>query len=115
LDTGGCMSEFIRVLGDDPFYKGRKILMYLAVHSVQKVCPIFGVKRESGEYWRCLPDHDGAEIVSYQLTDFAGTTYSCGNAKELEKLGIVEPQPKAKIGFLNQEDDERLQVDMRAQ
>jgi hypothetical protein len=108
------MSEFIRVLGDDPFYKGRKIFMYIAVYSIQRVCPIYGVKSESGDYWRCIPEHEGAEVVSYQLTDFAGNTYFCGNPKELEKVGIFEPQPKSKIGFVKQEGDEKLEVEMRA-
>lgn len=106
------MSEFIRVLGDDPFYEGRKIYMHLAVHSVQKVCPIYGVKSENGDYWRCSPEDEDAEVMSYQLTDFSGGTYSCGDLKELEKLGIIKRQRKSKIGFLNEEDDQKLEIDM---
>jgi hypothetical protein len=90
--------------------------MHLAIHSVRRVCPIYGVKGEGGSYWRCIPEHEGAEIVSYQVTDFSGNTYSCGNPAELKKLGIVaEPQPRRQIGFVNQKDDEKLEVEMTSQ
>lgn len=106
------MSEFITVLGNDPYYKSLKTYMHVAIHSIQKVCPIYAVKSENGTLWRCRPDHDGAHLVSHQLTDFNGITYSCGNPQELEKLGVVEPKPKPIIGFVNQENNERLEVEV---
>ena len=109
------MSEFVRVLGDDPYYKGRKTFMHIPVRSVQKICPMHAVKGENGHYYGCIPEDEGAQVVSYQLTDFNGSTYSCGNPKELRKLGIIGPQPNRQIGFLNQEGDEKLEVDMRDQ
>jgi len=107
------MSEFVRVLGDDPWYKGRKTFMHIAVHSVQKICPMYAVKDEHGQYYRCTAEHEAAEVVSYQLTDFSGSTYWCGNPKELEKLGIMEPPPKRQLGFVSEEDGEKREVDMR--
>lgn len=106
------MRGFIRVLGDDPYYKGHKTVMYVAVDSVRRVYPLYGVKSQSGVYWRCTPDHEGAVLISYELTDFSGETYSCASSKELQKLGVVESPPKPEIGFLNLKEDQKLQVDV---
>lgn len=106
------MREFIRVLGDDPYYNGHKTVMHVAADSIRRVYPLYGVKSERGDYWRCTHDHEGAELVSYELTDFNGNTYTCANSKELQKLGVVEPPPKPEIGFLNLKEDQKVQVDV---
>ena len=105
------MSEFIRVLGDDPHYTGRKAYMYIDSRMICKIYPIHVVKSDKGEYWRCTEDHPGATIYSYTLVDVNGSQYSCGAEKELQKLGIVENKPKFNIGFVGQEGGDRLVVD----
>ena len=107
------MSDFIRVHGDDPYYKGRKLHIYVPIRSVQKIAPIYAERQTDGQYYRCTPDHKGAEVVSYELTDLNSKSYLCGDRKELEKLGIVEPEPRGRIGFLKQEGGEEFEVDLR--
>lgn len=106
------MSDFIRVLGDDPYYKGHKSYLYLPINSIHRVCPIYAIKDEKGSYWRCAPEHEGAEILSYQVFALSGNDFSCGDPLELEKLGISNPQPRPQIGFINQEDSDKLEVDI---
>lgn len=86
------MAGFIEVLGDDPHYKGRKTSMYVAAGSIRLVCPIFAEKGPDGSYYRCTPEHEHAEVVSYQVTDFDGVTYEC-REEDLEPLGIKQPKP----------------------
>ena len=73
--------------------------------------PIWVVEKD-GEFWRCADDHEGAEIISYELVDIHGNKYSCGNEGELQKLGIEIGSPKPKIGFLMREDDGKTAVEV---
>jgi hypothetical protein len=100
------MSEFIRVLGDDPEEKGRKA--YLLIHRsiLCKVYPVWGVEKD-GRYCSCTPRQEGARVISCRLVDVQGKVYSCGKAGELRKLlgdedleRLLGPMPESRrIGF----------------
>ena len=79
------MSDFIRVLGDDPEDKGRK--SYLFVHRliICKIYPVWGVEKE-GRWFSCTASHPDAKVLSCRLIDVQGKFYSCGRIQELKKL-----------------------------
>ena len=104
------MSGFIRVLGDDADYKGRKAPMFVAISDICTVQPLWAVEKD-GEFWACTYDYKEGKIVSYLLVDFRGNKYSCGSG-ELQKLGIEIDSLKPKIGFLLGEDDEKTAVEV---
>jgi hypothetical protein len=80
------MSNFIRVLGEDPYYSPRKTYMYLDPKAIYKAIPIYAVQDENGDYWRSIDTSD-AYILSYLLIDMKGNQYTCADINELEKLG----------------------------
>ncbi len=93
------MSDFIRVLGDDPVYTGRKTYMWIDSRIICKVYPIYAENGSDGNFWICTHEHDKAVLITYTLVDVSGTEYSCGKEKELLKLGIVTSQPSP-MGFV---------------
>ena len=97
------MSGFIPVLGDDFFYP-RKTLTFIAVSAICVVQPIWTVEADDGVFWRCVEEHEGAEIRSYEIVDIHGNKYLCGK-DEVHKLGIEVGAPKPMIGFHVREDD----------
>lgn len=108
------MSNFIRVLGDNLDYKGKKYYMYVNANCICQIHPAYAVKDASGGFWLSTPDHEGVEIISYFLFDNNGNKYSCGNHKELKKLGLSELKTKGKdnIGYIDQKDSEKVEVDI---
>ncbi len=104
------MSQFMRVLADDPQYEGKKTYMYIAAHSIAKVVPVFAIKGDNGILWICHQDDEGAVHVSNLLFDSSGRQYSCGDKSELCKLGI-DASENREIGFL-QSDAEKTAFDI---
>ena len=95
------MSEFIRAIGDDPAYEGRQCPMYIDTNMICKVYPVYAEKGSDGLYWRCTFNHLNAELITYTLVDVNGKEYSCGNEKELQKLGINTSKRESSIGFVS--------------
>lgn len=104
--------DLIKVLGDDPFHEGHKTYIYLKTSVIYKIIPIYGEKGENGQYWSSIHDHSNSKIISYLLIDMNGDEYSCGNKIELQKIGIKNDDSKPKIGFLNQEGLDKLEIDI---
>lgn len=104
--------EFIRVLGPDPKYNGRVCFQHIPIHIIVKVYPIFGVPGQDGSHWLCTYDHPNARVVTHGVITADGTEYSCGHRNELEKIGIVEPEPKPPVGFLTNDKKERQTVEL---
>jgi hypothetical protein len=93
------MSDFIRVLGDDPVYQVRKAYMWIDSRLICKVYPVYTEKDDDGRHWLCTSDHPNAIIFTYKLIDLEGREYSCGNETELQKLGITATKSKP-MGFV---------------
>ena len=55
------MNDFINVIGENPFYKGLKMRMWIACHLVNGIYPIHAVKDADGQYWKCTPDYEKVE------------------------------------------------------
>jgi hypothetical protein len=105
------MAEFIRVLGDDPHYKGRKTYLLISPTIIWKAYPVWA-EEKGGQLYRCTEDHKGAKIVSYILVDTEGNEYSCGNRDELSVLGIpVETEPRP-FGFVTIDEKNKETVDL---
>jgi hypothetical protein len=79
------MSDFLRVLGDDPEDKGRKAYLFVHRSVICKVYPVWGVEKD-GRFCSCTPQHEGARVISCRLVDLQGKVYSCGKVGELRKL-----------------------------
>lgn len=92
----------IRVLGPDRVYKGRKTHLYIDAAKVLAAYPFYAVPDNKGQLWRCLPEHEGAKLVSYLLLYADGQEFTCGNEEELKKIGLslFPAQPERSIGFL---------------
>lgn len=78
--------------------------MWLACHLVNRIYPIHAVKDADGQYWKCTPDYEGGEVISYLIMDHNGNKYYCGE-DELKTLGIRVDDSKTIIGFAISEDD----------
>jgi hypothetical protein len=79
------MSDFVRVLGDDPEEKGRKSYIYVHRLIIYKIYPIWGVEKD-GRWFSCTATHPDAKVMSCRLIDVQGKFYSCGKIEELKKL-----------------------------
>ncbi len=79
------MSDFIRVLGDDPEDKGRKNYFFIHRSVVYKIFPVWGVEKD-GRFCSCTPKNGDARVISCRLVDHQGKVYSCGKVEELKKL-----------------------------
>lgn len=100
------MSDFIRVLGDDPVYSPKQTYQWITANSVFKVVPIYAVE-DNGELWRCTADHERARLVSYRIFDVDGGTYTCASVGELQLLGIDTGAQKPHIGFIRDEGEDK--------
>ena len=106
------MSQFIRVLADDPHNTGRKTYIYIDSGMIWKIYPIWVERGPDGTLWRCSEDHANAEILSYNLIATDDTVYSCGNSKELQKLGIEISGRMPAMGFaVNRDTQEKISFD----
>jgi len=101
--------HFITVVGESPFYKGTKMKIWLASNLISRVYPVHAVKGDDGQFWKCTPDHEDAEVVSYMLEDHSGNEYYCDDV-ELKNIGIVIEEKSTKIGFFNDSDDKIEQI-----
>lgn len=79
------MSEFLRVLGDDPGNRGEKIHLFIRHTIVAMIYPVWGVFKD-GVAHLCTPNHPGAKVVSCMVVDHDGNRYSCARVDELGKL-----------------------------
>lgn len=105
------MSDFLRVLGDDPQYKGRKAYCYVHRNSICRIHPVYAEVTPQGAFL-CTNNHPKAQLVSYTLLDVHGNEYSCGKKEELAKLGFIEERErKGRIGFVVGEDKKQLSID----
>ena len=87
------MSEFMKVVGNDPGSQGRKQVMFVATHHLLEMCPVYAEKGTDGQYYGCTSDHTRAELVTYRLTSIRGDLYFCGNPEELDKLHFAGTYP----------------------
>src|SRR4051794_20765779 len=90
------MADFIRVLGEDPYYKPRKMHLYISSRSVAQVIPQWA-EESNGRLFRCPDDQPGAKVVSCEVVDFNGNHYTCGDPEELKKL-LGEPEVSVLLG-----------------
>lgn len=105
------MNDFLRVLGDDPAYKGRKAYCYVHRNSICRIYPVYAEVTPQGAF-QCTDNHPKAQIYSYTLIDVYGNEYSCGKKEELEKLGLIEEREhKGRIGFVTGEDKKQYPID----
>jgi len=105
------VSDFIRVLGEDPNYKTAKLFVYVHKNAIVKAYPVWAEIKD-GKAWLCTQDHPGAKLIAYTLVDHAGKEYSCGNPAELHKLGLeMQGLPTRKIGFALNESKKEVAVD----
>lgn len=93
------MNNYITVAGESPFYIGLKMKMWIAVKLIYRVYPVHAVKGQDGHFYKCTPNHENAEIVSYMLQDHSGNEYYCDDV-ELKKIGIAVKEKGTKIGFI---------------
>lgn len=105
------MSDFVRVLADDPHYRGRKAYMHLHPSLVCKIYPVYGEITDKGIF-RCTEEHPNAKVVSFALVDIHGKEYSCGDKDELTKLGFEAHGRKGRIGFICHEGGEKEAADL---
>jgi hypothetical protein len=104
------VSDFLRVLGDDRHYKGRKTYLYLHRGQVCRVYPVYAEVMD-GTMFRCTDGHPKAQVVSYELIDSSGNVYHCGDKDELAKLGLDLGKPKrGRVGFMNGVNKDQLDL-----
>ena len=94
------MSNFIRVIGKDPFYPSLDIQMFISLDSIQKIFPIYGLKGKNNIYEQCTPIDQDAQFLAYGILDFKGHTYTCNDPEELKKIGIENKGKNPEITFL---------------
>ena len=104
----------LRVIGKDITYQNKDVYLYIDAIKVVAAYPMYAVKDECGQFWRALPSHENAELVSFKLKYIDGNTYVCGNESELEKIGLsISKKSKLDgIGFIQSESSkEKLAID----
>ena len=108
------MSDFVKVFGKDPHYKVTDTPMYIAIHTIVKVYPVFGVRDETAEertFYRCHAGHEKAELVTHKILTHDGEEYTLpiGDGP-LQALGIKDMKTND-IGFKIKEREEDLPED----
>ncbi len=73
--------------------------MYIDSAAVKKACPVYAVKDEHGKLWRCVQDHEGAELVAFKLWCSEGEVFTCSEDEELQKIGLSLSGVKTKNGI----------------
>ncbi len=93
---------FIFVYGKDAFYPIRTG-QFISSDLVWKIQPVYDVKGEKGDYWRCAPSHKGAELAYYLLTTTNSEDFFC-DREEIKKLSL--PTNENPHGFTLREKQE---------
>jgi len=104
------MNDAVRVLGPDPMYVGKMCYMYLPAKEIRRIVPIHAVHGTDGDLWLCHESKEQAVIVSYRLFDAEDNAFSCGDCRELAKLGITFQLPARCTAMLRTE-DKQIEVD----
>lgn len=102
------MRNPIKVIGKDIHYTSLNVRMYIDGNNVIAAHPIFATRAQDGQLWRCVPDHDDAELVAYKLKCVDGALYDCSDQEELQKIGLslTEVKMKQSIGLIHSEQDD---------
>ena len=77
--------EFLRVVLDDPFYKGRKCVGLVRLSDGVQAVPAYAEKGPDGKFWRATSDHPGAKAVSLLVITRFGT-FSTGHWASMVNL-----------------------------
>jgi len=108
------MHNPVRVLGPDITYEGLHYYFFIEASQVVAAYPSYAVKDKDGQLWVCTPDHEEAILIMYKLKYSDGNIYTCGNEKELNKLGLsLTPETeKRSIGFILDEQGKKHPGDL---
>ena len=76
--------------------------IHINVSTIVSITPYYAVLSASGEWWRCNPNHDEAQLKTFMLKCSNGQTHYCSNEDELGKIGLSlkEQVKKTPIGFI---------------
>ena len=94
-----CMHIPVRVIGKDITYEGMDISMYIDAATVKRAYTVYPVKDVHGKLWRCVQDHEGAELVAFKLWCSDNEVFTCSEDEELQKLGLSRSGVKTRNGI----------------